>query len=201
MALRRETGDTVRVESYLRRFPELPPDLLTALVYEEYCVRQDAGEALDPREFDTRFPAIAAEIRDLIDIHNFVDSSQDLLLGEETAKEDVEFPRAGETIGGFRLVEELGRGRLARVFLALERHLADRQVAVKVSRKGSREPQTLAILQHTHIVPIYSYHVDIVTGLHLLCMPFFGRVTLADLLAEPNDSFGEDRGRLAGGAR
>ena len=185
LALRHETGDVVRVESYLRRFPELPPDLLTALVYEEYCVRQDAGEALDPREFDNRFPAIAAEIRDLIDIHNFVDSSQDLLLGEESARDDVQFPSAGETIGGFRLVEELGRGRLARVFLALERHLADRQVAVKVSRKGSREPQTLAILQHTHIVPIYSYQVDVVTGLHLLCMPYFGSVTLADLLAEP----------------
>ena len=134
-------------------FRSCRPTCSIALVYEEYCVRQEAGEALDPREFDSRFPAIAAEVRDLIDIHKFVDSSQDLLLGEEPAKDDALFPRAGETIGGFRLVEELGRGRLARVFLALERHLADRQVALKVSRKGSREPQTLAILQHTHIVP------------------------------------------------
>ena len=100
-------------------------------------------------------------------------------------KRHVPFPKAGETIGGFRLVKELGRGGMARVFLALERHLADRPVALKVSRVGSREPQTLALLQHTHIVPIYSYQVDVVTGLHLLCMPYFGSVTLADLLAAP----------------
>ena len=74
---------------------------------------------------------------------------------------------------------------MARVFLATERHLADRPVALKVSRVGSREPQTLALLQHTNIVPVYSYHVEVVTGLHLLCMPYFGRVTLADILAVP----------------
>src|SRR5262249_36449977 len=47
------------------------------------------------------------------------------------------------------------------------------------------EPQTLARLQHTHIVPIHSSRADPATGLHLLCMPYFGRVTLARLLADP----------------
>ena len=71
------------------------------------------------------------------------------------------------------------------MFLAKERQLADRPVALKVARAGSREPQTLARLQHTHIVPVYSYRIDPATGLHLLCMPYFGRVTLGRLLAEP----------------
>ena len=93
-------------------------------------------------------------------------------------------PRPGQTIAGFRLVEELGRGAFARVFLAEERQLADRPVALKVARTGSREPQTLARLQHTHIVPVHSYRTDPATGLHLLCMPYFGRVTL---LAGPAD--------------
>jgi eukaryotic-like serine/threonine-protein kinase len=185
LALRLEGGEQIRVESYLGRFPELPPDLFVALAYEEYCARSDAGLAPDPDEYDARFPTLAAEIRDLIDIHKFVDSSQDLLFGEVREHDDVPFPRAGETISGFRLVEELGRGRIARVFLAEERHLADRPVALKVSRMGSREPQTLALLQHTHIVPVHSYHVDVVTGFHLLCMPYFGRLTLADVLSAP----------------
>ena len=185
LTLRREAGERARVERYLGRFPELPPEVLVALVYEEYCIREEAGEAPDPREYDTRFPAIAADVRELIDIHEFVDSSQDQLAGDAARVEKVPFPIAGETIGGFRLVEELGRGGMARVFLALERHLADRPVALKVSRAASREPQTLALLQHTHIVPVFSYHADAVTGLHLLCMPYFGRVTLADLLAAP----------------
>ena len=185
LTLRREAGERACVEWYLRRFPELPSEALVALAYEEYCVRDEAGEAPDLEEYDTRFPAIAAELRELIDIHEFVDSSRDLLEGEGPRKEDVLFPSTGETIGGFRLVEELGRGGMARVFLALERHLANRRVALKVTRAGSPEPQTLALLQHTHIVPVFSYHVDAVTGLHLLCMPYFGRVTLADLLAAP----------------
>ena len=92
-------------------------------------------------------------------------------------------PEVGETIAGFRLVEELGRGSFARVFRAEERHLADRPVAMKVTRTGSREPQTLARLQHTHIVPVYSYRTDPATGLHLLCMPYLGRLTLAQCWA------------------
>ncbi len=184
LTLRRGAGEPARVEGYLGRFPELPADVLMALVYEEYCLREEAGEGPDPHEYETRFPAIANELRELIDIHEFVDSSRDLLSGEEPQTEFVPFPEAGETISGFRLVRELGRGAMARVFLALERHLADRPVALKVSRVGSREPQTLALLQHTHIVPIYSYQVDVVTGHHLLCMPYFGSVTLADLLVD-----------------
>ena len=95
------------------------------------------------------------------------------------------FPEAGQTIAGFFLVEELGRGAFARVFLARERQLADRPVALKVTRRGSREPQTLARLQHTHIVPVHSHRIDAATGLHLLCMPYFGRITLARVLADP----------------
>ena len=66
-----------------------------------------------------------------------------------------------------------------------ERQLADRPVALKVTRRGSREPQTLARLQHTHIVPVHSHRIDAATGLHLLCMPYFGRITLARVLADP----------------
>ena len=82
-------------------------------------------------------------------------------------------------------MEELGRGAFARVFLAKERELADRPVALKVSRRGSREPQTLARLQHTHIVPVHSHRIDAASGLHLLCMPYFGRITLSRVLADP----------------
>ena len=168
--------------------------MLTALAYEEYCVRQDAGEAIDPREFDTRFPAIAAEIRDLIDIHNFVDSSQDLLLGEESARDDVEFPSAGETIGGFRLVEELaaddspgcsshwnGTSRTARWPSRFHSR-------ARGSRKLWRSYST-----HT-LSRIYSYQADVVTGLHLVCMPYFGRRHAGRPSCFAENSFGEDGG-------
>jgi serine/threonine protein kinase/tetratricopeptide (TPR) repeat protein len=93
-------------------------------------------------------------------------------------------PRAGDEVMGFRLTRELGRGAFARVFLAEQTALAGRRVAVKISRADRDESQTLAQLQHTHIVPIYSTHVDPANGLRMLVMPYFGGTTLDRLLAK-----------------
>jgi hypothetical protein len=32
-------------------------------------------------------------------------------------------------------------------------------------------PTAGGTIQHTHIVPVHSYHIDLVTGLHLLSVP------------------------------
>lgn len=89
-------------------------------------------------------------------------------------------PRPGESFGTHTIVDELGRGAFGRVYLATEHNLADRLVALKVTRRPNRESQKLARLQHTNIVPIHSaFQVD---GWHVVQMPFFGRQTLADLL-------------------
>ena len=91
-------------------------------------------------------------------------------------------PRPGEVVGGFRIVTELGRGAFARVYLAEQIELGNRPVALKVSRAEGDEPQMLARLQHTHIVPIHSVHDDPETGLRLLCMPYLGGANLAQVL-------------------
>ncbi|HEX8199911.1 MAG TPA: serine/threonine-protein kinase, partial [Isosphaeraceae bacterium] len=185
LALRWQDGEAVAVEWYLRRHPDLGPETLMALAYEEFCLRAEAGERPDPAEYQARFPEVAAGLREVLDIHDLVvgaAGSSTALIGPSPSA--AALPAAGQTIAGFHLVEELGRGAFARVFLAHERQLADRPVALKVTRLGSREPQTLAQLQHTHIVPVHSYRTDPATGLHLLCMPYFGHVTLAQILAE-----------------
>jgi eukaryotic-like serine/threonine-protein kinase len=89
-------------------------------------------------------------------------------------------PEAGSDFAGFRLIRELGRGAFGRVFLARQGDLADRHVALKVSPAQGHEPQALAQLQHTNIVPIYSVHR--VGPLQAVCMPYFGATTLADVL-------------------
>ena len=91
------------------------------------------------------------------------------------------FPEVGQEVLGFRLLAELGRGAFARVFLAQQADLAARRVVVKVSAAGD-EPQTLAQLQHTNIVPIYSAHEDPQSGLRAVCMPYFGGASLAHVL-------------------
>jgi|GEM_PF-6470247 len=98
----------------------------------------------------------------------------------ETARRTL--PRVGDEVLGYRLVQELGRGAFGRVFLAEEIALAGRLVAVKVSRSREDESQTLAQLQHTHIVPIYSAHADPAAGLRMVVMPYFGGTTLDRLL-------------------
>jgi serine/threonine protein kinase/tetratricopeptide (TPR) repeat protein len=94
----------------------------------------------------------------------------------------VQLPRPGEEVGGFQIVGELGRGAFARVYLAEQTSLGHRLVALKVSKAEGDEPQILARLQHTHIVPIHSVHDDAETGLRLMCMPYFGGANLAQIL-------------------
>ncbi len=106
-------------------------------------------------------------------------------------------PSEGESVFGFRLGRELGRGSFACVYLAGQADLAGRPVVLKVSGIDGDEPQTLAQLQHTHIVPIYSVHEDPVRGLRAVCMPYFGGASLARVL----DQLWKDALRPATGAQ
>lgn len=81
---------------------------------------------------------------------------------------------------GFRLETELGRGAFGSVYLATQPELAERKVVLKVSQNLSVESRALARLQHTNIVPVYSVHRE--GEFQAVCMPYFGTVTLAELL-------------------
>jgi serine/threonine protein kinase/Tfp pilus assembly protein PilF len=94
----------------------------------------------------------------------------------------VPMPKAGDELAGFQIIGELGRGAFARVYLAEQTSLGHRLVALKVSKAEGDEPQILARLQHTHIVPIHSVHDDARTGLRMMCMPYFGGANLAQVL-------------------
>jgi serine/threonine protein kinase/tetratricopeptide (TPR) repeat protein len=95
---------------------------------------------------------------------------------------DARLPQQGDSLFGFRLRHELGRGAFARVFLAEQEDLAGRPVVLKISGIDGDEPETLAQLQHTHIVPIYSAHEDAYRGLRAVCMPYFGGAPLSRVL-------------------
>ena len=79
----------------------------------------------------------------------------------------------------------MGRGAFGRVYLASQGDLADRPVALKISSEKPTESQTLAQLQHTNIVPIFSAHRA--DPLHAVCMPYFGSTTLKDIFEELED--------------
>jgi serine/threonine protein kinase/Tfp pilus assembly protein PilF len=100
----------------------------------------------------------------------------------EPAEAPLAFPSLGSTFLGFHLRAILGRGAFGQVYLAEQSDLANRFVALKVAGHIFGESQTLAQLQHTNIVPIYSLHR--VGLLQAVCMPYFGATTLADVIEQ-----------------
>ena len=57
-------------------------------------------------------------------------------------------------------------------------------MVLKVSAAEGSEHHTLARLQHTNIVPIFSVHEDERAGLRAVCMPYFGGGTLSRILEQ-----------------
>ncbi|MBI1324705.1 protein kinase [bacterium] len=189
MACRKDCGDVVRVEDYLSLGePALKiPEVLAGLAFEEYMLRVEAGERPRWCEYESRFADAGDSLKDLILIQEaFAGFDDDTAVAKRTSQWEG-FPEVGDRIEGFQLIEELGTGSFSRVFLAQDVELAGRQVAVKVSHGRCAEWLTLARLQHTNIVPIHS-HAKTILGersFDLVCMPYFGRVTL-DAVIEHN---------------
>ncbi len=173
-------GAPVRPEDLLARWPGDPqgdPDV-ASLVFEEWRRKRAQGQEPSREDLERRFPEQRDSLRSLLHQHDLLHS----LGGSCPSDFSLALPNLGDEVFGFRLRQELGRGAFARVFLGQQAQLAGRPVVLKISRAESSEPQTLAQLQHTNIVPIYSLHEDVQAGLRLVCMPYFGGASLAEVL-------------------
>jgi serine/threonine protein kinase/Tfp pilus assembly protein PilF len=171
-----ERGEPVRAEELLTG----PADksLVLDLAYEEYCLRQEAGESPDPDEFCRRFPNYHTSLHRLLEAHQLLAENPQLLSATRAER----WPAPGDTFAGFALVGELGRGAFGRVYLATEPDVGNRRVAVKVSPYAGSEAEVLGRLEHPNIVPIHSCRRDPASGLTAVCMPYRGHTTLCDLL-------------------
>ncbi len=181
-------GKAPHVEDYLRCHPELrqSPAAVLELLSEELTLRQEQGQDLDPAEVLERFPQWPSQVSALLECHQVL----------AAGLTPIRFPETGELLGEFHLLAELGRGSHARVFLARQRELADRLVVLKVGPRTGSEHLSLARLQHTHIVPLYSVHDFPRQGVRALCLPYFGGGTLDRLLEHVRDlSPGERKGQ------
>jgi serine/threonine protein kinase len=147
------------------------------LAYEEYCLRRQAGESLDIRAFCERFPNLKYSLRRLLEAHELLEERPELL-----EEQPYSWPEPGSQFLGFELLEELGRGAFARVYLAREKMLGNRLVALKVAPYGWGEADILGRLQHPNIVPVFSVTNDPDSPLTAVCMPYRGRTTLCDVL-------------------
>lgn len=171
---------------------QLDQRLPAMLAYEEFRLREEAGEPVDSQVIVARFPNCGDDVRALIEVHRSLPAESDMLAALESSRPGAsiarspqvkrEWPRPGQTLGGFKLLEELGGGAYARVYLAEEDALGRRRVVVKASIGGGTEANTLGKLSHPNVVPVHSVQVERHAGLTLICMPFLGRITLHDVL-------------------
>ena len=173
-------GEPPDAAAVLAQHPELMAHqtIVVKLATAEYRQRTQAGEAVDSATFSGRFPVCQGRILQLIELDKMLDHDPRFRAQDETAG----WPKPGESFLGFQLIEELGRGAFAHVYLAREPALGNRQVAVKVAVHGGQEAEVLGRLQHPNIVPVYSVQQDPETFLTAFCMPYRGRAVVSDVL-------------------
>ncbi len=102
---------------------------------------------------------------------------------------------AGQTIGAYRIIEQIGQGGMAVVYKAYEPAL-DRYVAIKVLpeyfahdpdfvARFEREAKAVAKLDHPNILPIYGFGRD--DGLTYIVMRYVQAGTLREMMGKPLD--------------
>jgi serine/threonine protein kinase len=165
------------LEAYHEEFPELADDdgIPCDLIYEEYHVRKQHGEPVSVVEYCERFPARIDELQRLIELE-CPEQTSSLVPTERPPTFE-----PGQQIDDFDLLSTLGKGAFATVFLARQRSM-QRLVALKISRDRGAEPQTLAQLDHPHIVRVYDQRQIPAQKLRLLYMQYIAGGTLKDVV-------------------
>jgi tetratricopeptide (TPR) repeat protein len=144
------------------------------LAYEEYCLKEEVGDAPDAGPFCDRFPStLRASLRKVIDAHRLVADHPELL-----APQPVEWPAAGQVLEGLELVGELGRGAFGRAYAAFDPQTG-RACVLKLSAGRSAEAQVIGGLRHPNVTEVYWARQ--LGRLTAVCMPLVGVTTLDEV--------------------
>ena len=165
------------VEDYLADLPELETsgEVPVDLVYEEFHIRRRTGHEVAGDEYFARFPRQETQLRRLLGIESPEVSTA---LFAASRPDDIQL---GEQLDDFNLLAQLGKGAFANVYLARQESM-QRLVALKVSADQGTEPQTLAQLDHPHIVRVYDQRIMSERRLRLLYMKYVAGGTVQDAI-------------------
>jgi serine/threonine protein kinase len=177
---------------YLERFPRLceDSDLAVSLIYEEFCLLEEAGDRPDPEEFCRRYLRWRDSLSLQLRVHRKLSEAVGCI------RTPAPLPRPGDCFHGFRIHSILGRGGTSYVYLAHEEAMGGRRVALKVSPDRGAEPEIIGGLDHPRIMPAFSVCRDPARGLRGLCMPYRSGAPL-DALARRSRPLKDSHGSLA----
>lgn len=160
-----------------------PTDDRPRQILEEFEQALSADPHLDPAQFLTGFPDAPASLLQSLEVLKL------LSMAGHRASQTSGLPTGfeGQTLGGFEVIREIGRGGMGIVYEARQKDL-DRLVALKIlpflvstdSRRVNRfrnEVRLASQLQHPHIVPIYTVGQE--RGVHFYAMRFIEGRSLA----------------------
>jgi serine/threonine-protein kinase len=175
--------------------PLLEPSMLDRrfeAVVEEFLREREAGHNPDTQRYLERFPDVAPLLRDFFSGQALFDQVAPQLAPCVRATPAVTSdakPHVGERVGGFELIEVLGRGGMGVVYRARQTKL-DRIVALKMIRRGQAEDvelarfrieaEAIARLQHPGIVQLYE--VGEHDGMPFVALEYCGGGSLAERL-------------------
>ena len=163
-------------EYYLQLLPEAAGEEdAFGLIYGEFLLRRERGEAPTDAEYALRFPQHAGRLRAQLDFQQAIATDAD----HEPSSDGTTRIRARATrlptqlptqsgwpvIAGYTIERELGRGGMGIVYQARDESLG-RKVALKVLRAGDyadanqrarfrAEAEVVARLQHPNIVQVF----------------------------------------------
>jgi WD40 repeat protein len=161
------------------------------VVIEQFLREREAGRTPDPQRYLDSFPELTSQLRGFFAGQDLFDRlAPDLVpqtLGTPTPR-SLALPQLGERIGGFELLEEVGRGGMGVVYRARQTQLG-RVVALKMTCRGQAaaelarfrvEAEASARLSHPNIVQVFE--VGEHDGTPFVALEYCGGGSLAERL-------------------
>ena len=181
----------VSAEVYLRRFPTLGSDseLAADVVYNEFLLREQAGERPDLDEFLARFPHLADILGQQIRFHLAMLNAtlDDRLADHESIHGDDTLGEGLPEFPGYEVLGMIAVGGMSIVYdaqqLGLNRRVAIKLISDSFLTKQSRqrfelEAQMIAKLDHANIVNVFD--VGTIGGRPYLVLEYISGGTLSD---------------------
>jgi serine/threonine protein kinase len=173
-----DEGERPAVAAYLDALPVLREDSnwVLSLLYEEYCLLEEVGEAPNPDSFCNRYEPWRDSLISQLNYHRVISQAAGGM------PRLPRFPEPGEYFKTYHLRSILGQGGAARVFLAENDALGGRPSALKISANRGEEPSIMARLKHRNIMEVHAVDFDEEAGLRGLCMPYLPGLPLDQIL-------------------